>query len=132
MPTEVMESKEQKLAPGLMRVRSHKTLVPRTDIYESADQYLLLIDMPGVKKDSVDITLEQNILNIYGAAEQTEMPGYSLSYSEHEFGDYGRVFTLSNEIDTAGIEASVKNGVLKLVLPKSKAALPQKIAIKAQ
>lgn len=133
MPTDVVEAKEHKIAPGseLKQVRSHKTLVPRTDIYESQEQLFLLTDMPGVKTESVDITLEQNILSVYGAVERPELPGYSLSYSEHDFGDFSRIFMLSNEIDRAGIQASVKNGALKLVLPKSKTALPRKIAIEA-
>ena len=59
------------------------------------------------------------------------MPGYRLTYAEHDIADYQRVFTLSNEIERAEIQASIKNGVLKLVLPKSKAALPRKIAIQS-
>jgi HSP20 family molecular chaperone IbpA len=71
-------------------------------------------------------------LTIYGHVEQPEFPGYSLTYSEYGIGSYKRVFALSNEIDGDGIQASVKNGVLKLILPKSERAMPRKIAVQAE
>ena len=77
-------------------------------------------------------TLEHNILTVHGHIEQPEFPGYNLTYAEYGIGSYKRVFALSNEIDREGIQASVKNGVLKLVLPKSKRALPRKIAVQSE
>lgn len=106
--------------------------MPKTDIYESQDLLILLADMPGVKLENVDITLEQNILTIHGPVEQSEIPGHDLSYSEYGGGDFHRVFALSNEIDRDGIQASLKNGVLKLILPKSKRALPRKITVQTE
>jgi HSP20 family protein len=131
MPTQVIEQTEPKLKPHEVSEQLHspKKSVPRTDIYESPEQLFLLVDMPGVKQEGLDITLEQNILSVYGKVERPDLPGYTIGYSEHEISDFSRVFTLSNEIDRAGIQASLKNGVLKLILPKSKAALPRKIAI---
>jgi HSP20 family molecular chaperone IbpA len=111
------------------QTRSKQLFLPRTDIYESADQLVLVADMPGVKQDGIDITLEQNILTIYGRAEEPELPGYRLAYAEYVSGDFRRVFALSNEIDRDGIKATMKNGVLRLVLPKSSKAMPRKIAV---
>ena len=85
-----------------------------------------------MKQDSLDITLDQNILTIHGLVEPPEFPGYSLNYAEYAVGDYRRVFALSNEIDREGIQATVKNGVLKLVLPKSKRAMPKTIAVQSE
>jgi HSP20 family protein len=134
MPTELMKSNKMEVLgeDGTEQTRPHKVFVPRTDIYESKEHLLLLSDMPGVKEDSVDITLEQNILTIHGKVEPPEFPGYRLSYAEYGIGDYRRVFALSNEIDRAGIQASLKNGVLHLILPKSKEAIPRKIAVKTE
>ncbi len=133
MPTELMETnKLEAVQNGAEQTRPSKVFVPRTDIYESKDHLLLLADMPGVKQDAVDITLEHNILTIYGHVEPPHFENYSLTYSEYGIGDYRRVFTLSNEIDRAGIQASVKNGVLKLVLPKSKSAIPRKISVQTE
>jgi HSP20 family molecular chaperone IbpA len=131
MPTEVMEP-NVKVENAIEPTRNGKTFIPKADIYEAKDHLLLITDMPGVKQDSVDITIEQNILTIYGKVEPVEYPDYSLTYGEYNIGDYRRVFALSNEIDRDGIQASVKNGVLKLKLPKSKRAMPKKIAVQTQ
>lgn len=109
-----------------------KYFVPRADIYESADHLLLMADIAGVDQGSLDITLEQNVLTIYGRVKQPEFEGYRLVHTEYGIGDYRRVFSLSNEIDRDGIEATVKNGVLKLVLPKCKRALPRKIEVRVE
>jgi len=132
MPQEVMEAQkkeqEDKKTNG-EQTRAGKVFVPRADIYETQEQLLVLADMPWVKEDGLDITLEQNILTIYGKVEPPQLDGFTLTYSEYGVGDYRRVFTLSNEIDRDGIQATIKNGVLKLVLPKSKGAMPRKIAV---
>lgn len=135
MPNELlMEKNRQEIAPQdtAEQTRSQKLYTPHTDICESKEQIVLLADMPGVKQDGVDITLEQNILTIYGHVDQPEFPGYTLSYAEYGLGGYKRVFALSNEIDRESIQASVKNGVLKLVLPKSKRSMPRKITVQTE
>ncbi len=134
MPTELMESKTQELSTNdaAEQAKERAVFVPRTDIYESQEHLLVLTDMPGVKLEDVDITLEHNILTIEGKVEEPKFKGYNLTYSEYATGDYKRVFTLSNEIDREGIQASIKNGVLKLSLPKSKRATAKKITVQAQ
>lgn len=113
------------------RTRTRRVFVPRTDIYETADSIIVLADMPGVSESSIDITVEKNTLTIDGTIEDSELPGYSAAYCEYVSGDFHRVFTLSNEVDREGIVATVKNGVLRLSLPKSKTALARKIAVQA-
>lgn len=134
MPAELMDAKQKEVsnANGSEHTNSRPAFIPRTDIYESKDHLLLLTDMPGVDQGAVDITLERNILTIHGAVNPPPVEGYCLSYSEYGIGDFRRVFTLSNEIDREGIQASVKNGVLKLVLPKSQRAIPKKISIQGK
>ncbi|CAM6003820.1 unnamed protein product [Sphagnum balticum] len=134
MPNDVMEMNKQEVfaQDSAEQTRSQKLYTPVTDIYESKEQLVLLADMPGVKQDGVDITLEQNILTVCGHVEPPELPGHQLTYAEYGIGSYKRVFALSNEIDREGIQASVKNGVLKLVLPKSKRATPRKITVQAE
>ena len=109
-----------------------KIYVPRTDIYETTDSIIVVADVPGASAESVDLTLEKNILTIHARVEHACKENYKTIYSEYSVGDYRRMFSLSNEVDREGIEASVKNGVLKLVLPKSKKAQPKKISIKAE
>jgi HSP20 family protein len=134
MPTELMKSNNAEAfeQTDAEHTRSRNVYVPRTDIYESKEHLLLLADMPGVREDLLDITLEQNILTVHGIVTPPEFPGYKLSYAEYGVGDFRRVFALSNEIDREGIQASLKNGVLHLILPKSKQAIPRKITVQTE
>lgn len=112
------------------RTRECKCFIPRTDIYETEDKIVLMLDMPGIDPKTIDITLEENILKVYGYSNPEEPEGYSLMHSEYETGDYERSFRLSDKIDQGKIDAVYKNGTLQLTLPKSEKAKPQKIEIK--
>jgi len=113
------------------RIRNVKTFVPRVDIYENKDALYLIADMPGVDEKTVDIELEKNLLTITGRVENGRIAEATMMYSEYEIGDYERVFTLSEEIDRDKIVATVKNGVLRLELPKAEKVKPKKITISA-
>lgn len=115
---------------GGERTRTRPVFVPRTDIYETQDNVVLLVDMPGVATDGVDITLEKRTLAIRGYAAEQRHQNYRQIYAEYGVGDYERVFTLSEDIDREHIEASQKNGVLRLVLPKAAPAKARKIQLK--
>lgn len=123
------EGKELQMQESVENTRPCPTYVPRADIYESKDQIVVLADMPGAHQDSVEITLENSILTVTASVEPSVTEGYSKALTEYGVGDFKRSFTLSNAIDREGIEASMKNGVLKLILPKSKSLLPKKIAV---
>lgn len=124
------QAKKQELLEGdAERTRSRLVFVPRVDIYEGNDAIVVLADMPGVAPEAVDITLESNVLNINGYVTPQYPEGYSLAWAEYRIGNYQRSFTLSEEIDQERIEATVKDGVLRLVLPKATPAT-RKIAIK--
>jgi HSP20 family molecular chaperone IbpA len=116
---------------GAERTRARKAYVPRADIFETNDAIMVVADMPGVDENSVDITVEKGVLSINGYVEPTHPDNYSLAYAEYEEGDYFRRFTLSNEVDQENIQASVKNGVLRLHLPKAGPAQARKISVKA-
>ncbi len=118
-------------ATAVERIRNVRTFVPRVDIYEAKDALFLIADMPGVDEKSVAVELEKNILTINGRVNIDETPVKSLVYSEYETGDYERTFTLSDEIDREKIHATVKNGVLRLELPKAEKIKPKKITVKA-
>jgi HSP20 family protein len=102
------------------RTRSRRAFVPRVDIYETNDAIVLLADMPGVTHDSLDITLEQGVLTLNGYVDTQGPADYALAYAEYRIGDYVRSFTLSNQINQDAIEATLKDGVLHLHLPKEK------------
>lgn len=132
MATEVQVRKEEaQELDGAERTRTRRVFIPKVDIYETGEAVILLADMPGVNEESVDITLEKNILTIKGYVNYEGEEGYSLAYNEYNVGDYERTFALSDEVDRNQIEAAMKGGVLRLTLPKAEMARTRKITVKA-
>jgi len=111
--------------------RNRKIYLPRVDILETGDAIVLIADMPGVDEHSVTITLEKNVLTLTGEPEIEHFKGYNLALAEYDVGDYQRSFSLSDQIDGGKIDASVKNGVLRVTLPKAEPAKARKINVKA-
>jgi HSP20 family protein len=131
MSESAMTRSEAQVPASLERTRERPVFAPRVDIRETESAILLVADMPGVDESSVNIDLEGSELTLRGSFVPAAPEGYSLSYQEYASGDYERVFTLGNTIDRRGIEAVVKDGVLRLTLPKSSEAQPKRIAVKA-
>jgi HSP20 family protein len=116
--------------------RGHHTapqpvFMPAADIYETRDSIVVLAEMPGVGPDGVDITLERRVLTIRGRSGANAHAGYQRVYTEYADGDYERMFTLSENIDRDRIEATLKDGVLHLVLPKAESAMSRRIELKS-
>jgi HSP20 family protein len=126
-----VEKQELTTTEDSERTRECRCFVPHADIYEVDDQIVIVADVPGADKDSIDVTLEKNVLTIDAYVNSVAPEGYSLSFAEYEVGDYQRSFRLSDEIDREKIQASVKDGVLRLYLPKSGAARTRKISVKS-
>ena len=112
-------------------VQRVKTYAPHVDIFETDDNIVITADIPGVDENSIDITLEKNVLSVEGYVEPAKPDGYNLAYAEFETGNYRRSFTLSDVIDQEHIEANVKDGVLNLTLPKAALAQARKNAVQA-
>ena len=128
----IQETEKQEIAEtGAERTRSRLAFVPRADIYETNEAIVLLTDMPGADENSLDIMLENDVLTINGYVDTAYPEGYGLSYGEYRVGDYQRSFTLSNKIDSDKIEATVKDGVLRLYLPKAEPST-RKITVAAE
>ena len=113
------------------RTPPRPVFMPPADIYETKDSIVVLAEMPGVSPEGVDISLERRVLTIRGRSAANEHGGYQRVYNEYADGDYERVFTLSENIDRDRIEATLKDGVLQLVLPKAEAAKARRIELKA-
>jgi HSP20 family molecular chaperone IbpA len=131
--TKELQKKEAQVPERVERTRAVRIFSPQVDIVEKKNEIVVTADMPGVDEKSVDINLERNILTIFGAVEEDNLFTKHQPYlAEYGIGDYERVFTLSEEIDRDRIQATVKNGVLKVILPKAKAAKSRRIAVKAE
>jgi HSP20 family molecular chaperone IbpA len=126
-----VEKEEITAAEDTERTRECRCFVPRADIYEVDNQIVIVADVPGVDENSVEITLDKNVLTINAYVDPVEMEGYALGFAEYEVGDYQRSFRLSDEIDREKIQATIKDGVLRLYLPKAAAAQARKISVKA-
>ena len=104
---------------------------PATDIYEREDAIVVLADMPGVDGRNVDLTLENNVLTIRGHAAVTEPQEADLLHREYRATDYERSFTLTDDVDREKIKATMKQGVLRIELPKAAEKQPRKISVDA-
>ena len=101
---------------------------PTVDIYESEEAITLFADLPGVEKDKLDINVEDQLLTITGLVPEPEERKQRI-YSEYGIGGYSRSFKLGDTIDQSKINASLKDGVLTLLLPKAERLRPRKIEI---
>lgn len=124
-----LRKKQEMEAKGELTQR-RPVFIPAVDIFENREALVLIADMPGVNNDGVEIHLEDSELTIRGKVVEEEM-NVTPVYTEYRSGDYYRSFTLSNVIDQQKIEASMKDGVLKIILPKAETAKPRQISVKA-
>ena len=104
---------------------------PEADIVETRESYVLDVYMPGVSDKTAEATLENDVLTIRGQVKRPRRDTARLVHHEYRVGDYRRVFTLSDGVDREGVSASVRDGVLHLVLPKAESSKAKRIAIKA-
>lgn len=106
---------------------------PAVDIAEHADEYLVKVELPGVKKDDVKITLESNILTIRGEKkqEQEEKDG-SYHRVERSYGSFQRSFTLPTSVKGEKIDAICSEGVLTVTLPKAEESKPKQIEVRVK
>lgn len=105
-------------------------LLPPVDIYEDETGFTLTADLPGVSKERLGVKVNGDNLLIEGEVSVPAPQGMELLYAEVLASSYRRSFTLSRELDASKIEAALKDGVLRLRIPKAEDARPRKIEIK--
>jgi HSP20 family molecular chaperone IbpA len=104
-----------------------RTLTPAVDIFEHEDDLVVVADLPGVEKESVDVRVEDNILTLKATAKTT-LPGEP-SYREYTLLNFFRQFELSDKVNRDNIKAQMKHGVLTISLPKREEEKPKRIAV---
>jgi HSP20 family protein len=103
---------------------------PGIDVIEETDAYVFHADLPGVPKENVDITFEDNILTVSGTRERHDPSGTGqYRRVERRYGRFTRSFALPSQVDTAKVDASFRDGVLVIRVPKAEAAKARKIKI---
>ena len=115
-------SKEEKTVPA-------RYFVPSTDIFETEDALVVVMEIPGVEKKDVEVNLENDTLRVEARIDFAKYDGLEPLYAEYNVGHFARSFALSNKIDQQQITAELADGVLTLNLKKAKEAMPRRIAI---
>jgi len=108
--------------------RTQEFVSPEVNICETKDGYVLQAEMPGVSKDGLEITLEDNEITIVGHRQVGPLNGEAL-FRESRDADFRRVFELDPAIDTGRVSARIEQGVLTLTLPKSERLKPRQIKV---
>ena len=118
-----IEKKEETTIPA-------RVFLPMADIYETQNALSVILEMPGVEKNNVEIRVEDDVLNVKGQLDLSKYQGLLPLYTEYNVGHYARSFQLSSKIDQNKISAELKDGVLFLTLPKVDEAKPRTIQVK--
>lgn len=117
--------------PARMAGATGAALVPAVDIVEHDNEYVVKAELPGVKKDDIDITIQDNVLTINAEtkSETEEKEGGRVIRQERQYGKFVRSMRLGAQVDASKVKAQYKDGVLTLTLPKAEEVRPKKIAV---
>lgn len=120
-------------APATTGTIAQESWVPAIDIHDAGEEYVFEADMPGMKKEDIDITVADNVLTIKGERKREHKEGGEKNgyfRYEREYGTFERSFELPAGIDSEKVNADFKDGVLKITLPKSEGVKPRRIEVK--
>jgi HSP20 family protein len=129
MSKEITQS--EKPQSTLDAAAAERAATPAVDVFEDETGITLLADMPGVPRDQLELHVEGDSLLIEGRVQPQTPTGLEAVYAELRVPRYRRSFTLSRELDSSKIDASLKDGVLTLRIPKQAHAQPRRIAVNA-
>jgi len=105
---------------------------PRTNLYDNGESLVLKAELPGLGDKDVNLALHHNVLTLSGERRTVAPEGYSVHRRERTPVRFSRSFTLPVDVDGTKVTASMKNGILSVMLPKTPAALPKPISIKVE
>lgn len=128
MPAAMTSAEKQSGETGSPEKIYQSTYLPSFDIWEGEEELLIYGDLPGVSVENLEIRFENRELTIHGRVSPRRAERYL--YSEYGIGDFHRVFAIGEAIDAEKITAEMRNGVLKLHLPKSEKVKPRRIEVK--
>ncbi len=120
------------MATEVVKKGEYPKVQPFTDIIHKDDSYYIVMDLPGVPKENLNISVDNDVLTVEANTDYPSFEGKNILRSEFGNVKYVRQFTLSDAVDREKISANLKNGVLTLTLPKAEKLQPKKIEIKAE
>jgi len=106
-----------------------RVFVPVTDIFETPEALTVVLEMPGVDRDTIEASVENDVVTIEGRIDFTKYEGMQPVYTEYNVGHFARSFEISNKIDQSKISALMKDGLVTIVLPKAEQAKARKIQV---
>jgi len=101
---------------------------PAVNVYQDKDQFTVVVELPGLKKEEIEISLHDDTLTISGERKREESSGLEF-LTERLYGNFQRSLTLPTAVDTEKVKASYKDGLLQVVLPKAEEAKPKQIEV---
>ena len=107
-----------------------RAFMPNADIFDTEDALTVVLEMPGVDRDNINISIENGVLTVEGKINFGKYEGLQPVYSEYNVGPYRRSFRISSRIDQDKISAEMRDGVIKLMLPKAEEAKPRRIEVR--
>lgn len=113
----------------VQRYKEGPILRPRADIFESDEKVKVELELPGVEKEDIDVSVKDGELNVLAKRRETEDDGFKVVYVEKRAAGFERQFSLGKNLDTEKVEAHYEDGVLTLSIAKKEEALPKQIAI---
>ena len=130
MSNTAIEKRENTQVNVPERLEQATYYTPLVDVIETGDGFTFLADLPGVKAGDVDVSFENGVLTIEGKVHPRQPAGQNYVWREYGVGHFYRSFTLNTPVHVDGITAELKNGELKLYVPKAESAKTRKIEIK--
>jgi HSP20 family protein len=118
-----LAAKEERTVPG-------RFYVPYTDVYETEDALTVVMEVPGVAREAIEIEVKDDVLRVEGRIDPAKYGGLEPVYTEYNVGHWARSFALSDKVDREHIEARLEDGVLTLTLPKTAEARPRRIEVR--
>ena len=121
---------KQEVEKAQESTRPTRAFLPTTDIFETDEALTLLLEMPGVDRENIEISVENGVLTVEGKINFSKYEGLQPVYSEYNIGPFRRTFRIPSRIDQDKIRAEMQAGVITLVLPKAEEAKPRRIDVK--
>jgi HSP20 family molecular chaperone IbpA len=128
-PQELQVQQKREVEKKTETTTPARVFVPVTDIFETPEVLTVVLEMPGVDRNSVEASVENDVLTIEGRIDFTKYEAMRPVYTEYNVGHYARSFEISDRIDQDKISAEIKDGVVTIVLPKGEQAKPRKIQV---
>lgn len=133
MSNDIQASRDDRQQPATREgaQREQPYAVPPVDVFENESGITLIADLPGVSRENLGVRVDGETLTVEAAVSTSGPDNMELVYAEAQYPSYRRQFTLSRELDADRVEAVLKDGVLRLTIPKREEARPRRIEVRA-